>query len=127
MIFNDILKTATTEVSAFAKRNGPRFAVLSDLKSAMDRCKTREARAMIESMYLPLESELQKECDALNARIGAVWKKAKGEKPPADVEKKLDQLYQKNVKSLQGTGKVKAQVSKGASHSKWAQILSISI
>ncbi len=123
MIFNEILKTATREVGTFVKRNGPRFAVLNDLKTAMDGCKTKEARAMIESMYLPLDTELRKECEAMNGRIGALWKKSKGEKPPPDVEKKLDQLYQKGVKSLQGTGKIKAQVQKGQSHAQWIELL----
>lgn len=114
-MFDAFLKAAGTELGAFIKRMQPKFAALADLELAANGCKSKEARAMIEGLIAPLEKELQKECSACSARIVAAWRKAKGQEPPPDVQKKITDLYKKSAKAMESSGvpKVKPGGYKG--------------
>lgn len=126
MDFNGILKTSATETAAFAKRNATRFATVADLVAARDGCKTKEARAMIEGLLVPLQKELQKECAAFDAKMSALWKKAKGETVPDDVQKKLDDQLKTTAKTMEsGSGK-KVQYNSDTGHKQWINLMSLS-
>jgi len=126
MDFNSILKTSATETAAFAKRNAQRFAIVGDLVTARDGCKSKEARAMIDGLIVPLQKELQKECAAFDAKMSALWKKTKGEKVPNDIQKKLDDQLKNTAKSIEsGSGK-KVDYNSDTGHKQWINLQSFS-
>ena len=76
--FNKLLKSSAGEVGSFAKKNAAKFGVIGDLQKARDGCKTKEARAMIEGLILPLQKELKKECAGFEARMSKIWEAGQG-------------------------------------------------
>ena len=56
-----LLKPSLSEVAAFTKRNAQNMAIVGDLRAARDGCQTKEARAMIEALIVPMQKQLQKD------------------------------------------------------------------
>lgn len=125
MDFNKLLKSSLSEVGDFTKRNATKFAIVADLKKARDSCKTKEARVLIETLIAPLQKELSKECSAFDARMGKIWKQAKGEEVPPEMQKKLDGVLQKATKDIAGKSGEKVKHNSDPSHTRWIEVSSL--
>lgn len=118
-----LLKPSLSEVAAFTKRNAQNMAIVGDLRAARDGCQTKEARAMIEALIVPMQKQLQKECAAFDAKMSAIWKKAKGEKVPDDVQKKLDRALEGSTKSMKSKNGPAVKYNSDTGHQKWIDVL----
>ncbi len=123
MDFTGLLKSSISKINGFAKRNASSMAIIGDLQTARDGCKTKEARAMIEGLILPMQKQLQKECAAFDAKMSSIWGKTKGEKIPDDVQKKLDGAMNSGVKSMESKNSPKVKPNSSPSHKKWIELL----
>ncbi|MEW9918589.1 hypothetical protein AB2B41_03170 [Marimonas sp. MJW-29] len=103
-VFLDLLKTTGAELVKLNKRTSAKMALLGDLNTARATCKTKEAKAMIGELMLPIDKDVRKDVDAFNSKVAAAWKKAKGETPPPDVEKKIQGVLNNGAKSMQSKG-----------------------
>lgn len=114
MAGTDFLKAAASELESFNRRTKPRFSVLGDLEAAKAACRTKDGKRMIDSLMKPLHKDLQSECRACTSRIRAAWKKARGEKPTPDFDRKINELYNKSARAMSGPGIPKPRVKKFA-------------
>lgn len=124
MDFTGLLKSSTNEITGFAKRNAANMAIIGDLQAARDTCKTKEARAIIEGHIVPMQKQLQKQCAAFDAKMSSIWKGAKGEKIPADVQKKLNGALEGGVKSMKSKTGPEIKHNSDANHKNWINVLS---
>ena len=124
MDFNTLLKPSINEVNTFVKRNALNVAIVSDLRAARDVCKTKEARAKIEALILPMQKQLQKECAAFDAKMSSIWKKAKGEKIPDDIQKKLDGALESGAKTMKSKNGPEVKHNGSIGHKQWIDIQS---
>ena len=105
MEFDNLIKLSGNEVTKFVKRNAESFAILSDLLTARDNCDTKGARTQIQALIVPMLKDVQRECANFDAKMAAIWKKAKGETVPAETQKKLDNLIKSSEKSFKSKSK----------------------
>lgn len=122
MDLNTLVKSSAAEMADFAKRNAMPMAILADLRRARDSCKSREAQGMIEGLILPLQKELQKETVAFDAKMNAIWKKAKGEKLPDDVKKKLDEAMKSGAKQIKSKSGQDVTHDSNPDHKSWIEL-----
>lgn len=127
MDFDKMLRSSTKEMTLFVKRNTAKFAVIGDLTKARDGCTTKEGRALIQDIILPLQKELRKECDAFDARMSSIWKPAKGEDVPKNTQKKLDSALKKETSTLRSKSGTNVAPNGNTSHSKWIEVEAFSI
>jgi hypothetical protein len=100
MDFTKLVKSSASEMASFAKQNAMNLAILNDLRTARDGCKAREAALMIQGLITPLEKQLEKARASFDNRMNAIWKDAKGEKVPDDVQKELDKVLKDGAQTL---------------------------
>ena len=124
MDFNTLLKPSISEVNAFVKRNAQNVAIVGDLRAARDVCKTKEARAKIEALILPMQKQLQKECAAFDAKMSSIWKKTKGEKIPDDVQKKLNGALESGTKTMKSKNGPEVKHNSDTGHNRWIDVQS---
>ena len=122
MNFNELIKSSSKESANFAKKNAMKFGVIGDLQTARDGCKSKEAKAMIETLIVPLQKELQKECAAFDKRMSGIWKKAKGEKVPKETQKELDNVLKKSADTIKSQSGKKMGFNSEASSMGWTQV-----
>lgn len=126
MNFSELIKASGKESLAFAKNNAVKVAVLSDLQTARDGCKSKEAKALIETLIVPRRKELQKEAAAYDKKMSDIWKKAKGEKIPKETQKELDTVLKKSADVIKSKSGKAVKPNSDTSHSKWIDVISIS-
>lgn len=117
-----LLKSSVNEITAFSKRNTLRLAMIVDLKDAAKACRTKEARGLIEGLLAPLQKELQKEAAAFDSKMSSIWSKAKGEKLPPDIQKKLDDALKNTTKDMQSKSGQDIKYNSSHVHKKWIDI-----
>ncbi len=127
MEFDNLIKLSGKEVINFTKRNAERFAIVADLIAARDNCNTKGARALIQTLIAPMQKDVQRECANFDAKMSAIWKKAKGETVPKETQKKLDGLFKSGEKSFKSKSGQDIRYNGKYMELQWIGITSFSI
>jgi 5-methylthioribose kinase len=127
MDFSKLIKSSATEANSFAKKNAMKFGIINDLQTARDGCKTKEARAMIEGLIVPMQKDLRKECATFDAKMSGIWKKAKGEKVPDDTQKELDNILKNSAKTIKSKSGSDIRHNSDTDHKQWVDLMSVSL
>ncbi|WP_299722817.1 hypothetical protein [uncultured Tateyamaria sp.] len=120
----NLIKASGKESANFAKKNAMKFAIVGDLQTARDGCKTKEAKALVNTLIGPLQKELQKEAAAYDKRMSGIWKQAKGEEIPKDAQKELDNALKKSADAIKSKSGKDVKPNSDPGHSKWIDIMS---
>lgn len=122
MDFTKLVKSSATEMASFAKQNAMNLAIVNDLRKARDGCKSKEAALMIQGLITPLEKQLEKARAAFDNRMNAIWKDAKGEKVPDDVQKDLDKVLKDGAQTLKSKSGQDVKPNSNPTHKYWIEL-----